>query len=458
MSNFNPDFYSQKLILAPMVKAGRTPLRCLSLEYGADLAYTEEIIDQKLLACTRIQNGTIDYVIKDDIVLRIAMKEKEKCVLQIVSVIQQLLGSMCFRVLAHQNILYQLQNLCKLKLTFNFDDHQNYRKDDNMGCPKPFSLSGGMGAALLKKPDLVKEMLTSLVSASIVPVSCKIRVLDKLTDTFEFVDMAQKCGVSAIGVHGRRQNERPGNENRHSEIAEVARFVSVPVIASGESSSIKCYDDILKSREKCMTSSIMIAREALSRPSVFRPTGGVLNFDEEICNFLEKACIYDEPYTQTKYVVQRILGEFDPRGRASVDACTVREICKAWNKDEFYCRYNKQPTRVLTKRSWSSNENTNSEVEMAELSFPPKRLRTCRGGPTPKCAILKFCKDSNIEPPTYRVCKRDLDGKFDATITVNGRQFGSTVAQANKRMAEQVASLVALHGLNLRHMLNGEWE
>ncbi|KAI6217352.1 DRBM domain-containing protein [Aphelenchoides besseyi] len=441
MSNFNPDFYSQKLILAPMVKAGRTPLRCLSLEYGADLAYTEEIIDQKLLACTRIQNevlGTIDYVIKDDIVLRIAMKEKEKCVLQIGSCSPEHLVSIA---------------------KFVKDDVAAI--DVNMGCPKPFSLSGGMGAALLKKPDLVKEMLTSLVSASIVPVSCKIRVLDKLTDTFEFVDMAQKCGVSAIGVHGRRQNERPGNENRHSEIAEVARFVSVPVIASGESSSIKCYDDILKSREKCMTSSIMIAREALSRPSVFRPTGGVLNFDEEICNFLEKACIYDEPYTQTKYVVQRILGgqqEFDPRGRASVDACTVREICKAWNKDEFYCRYNKQPTRVLTKRSWSSNENTNSEVEMAELSFPPKRLRTCRGGPTPKCAILKFCKDSNIEPPTYRVCKRDLDGKFDATITVNGRQFGSTVAQANKRMAEQVASLVALHGLNLRHMLNGEWE
>ena len=30
--------------------------------------------------------------------------------------------------------------------------------DLNMGCPKEFSVQGGMGAALLKKPELVKEV------------------------------------------------------------------------------------------------------------------------------------------------------------------------------------------------------------------------------------------------------------------------------------------------------------
>jgi tRNA-dihydrouridine synthase 2 len=46
-----------KRILAPMVRAGQLPLRLLALDYGADLVYTEEIIDQKLLGCTRIVNG-----------------------------------------------------------------------------------------------------------------------------------------------------------------------------------------------------------------------------------------------------------------------------------------------------------------------------------------------------------------------------------------------------------------
>lgn len=30
--------------------------------------------------------------------------------------------------------------------------------DINMGCPKSFSLSGGMGAALLSKPELIHDV------------------------------------------------------------------------------------------------------------------------------------------------------------------------------------------------------------------------------------------------------------------------------------------------------------
>ncbi|CAJ0955731.1 unnamed protein product, partial [Mesorhabditis belari] len=46
---------------------------------------------------------------------------------------------------------------------------------------------------------------------------------------------------------------------------------------------------------------------------------------------------FDENYTMTKYVVQRILGgqqEHDPRGRATVASGCVSEICAAWNLDE----------------------------------------------------------------------------------------------------------------------------
>lgn len=30
--------------------------------------------------------------------------------------------------------------------------------DINMGCPKSFSISGGMGAALLAKPELIQDV------------------------------------------------------------------------------------------------------------------------------------------------------------------------------------------------------------------------------------------------------------------------------------------------------------
>lgn len=59
--------YRGKMILAPMVKIGTTPTRLLALDYGADIVYTEEIIDWRILRCNRIVNPilkTVDYVDK----------------------------------------------------------------------------------------------------------------------------------------------------------------------------------------------------------------------------------------------------------------------------------------------------------------------------------------------------------------------------------------------------------
>lgn len=51
------DFYRNKVILAPMVRIGTLPMRLLSLDYGADIVYSEELIDWKLLRCERKING-----------------------------------------------------------------------------------------------------------------------------------------------------------------------------------------------------------------------------------------------------------------------------------------------------------------------------------------------------------------------------------------------------------------
>lgn len=47
--------------------------------------------------------------------------------------------------------------------------------DINMGCPKEFSLKGGMGAALLTEPERAKSILNTLVQNLKIPVTCKIR-------------------------------------------------------------------------------------------------------------------------------------------------------------------------------------------------------------------------------------------------------------------------------------------
>lgn len=50
--------YCNKLILAPMVRGSLLPLRLLALKYGADLVYTDEIIDFEMLKTKRKVNGT----------------------------------------------------------------------------------------------------------------------------------------------------------------------------------------------------------------------------------------------------------------------------------------------------------------------------------------------------------------------------------------------------------------
>lgn len=49
--------YSNKLILAPMVRGSKLPMRLLALKYGADLVYTDELIDYSLLVAKRKVNG-----------------------------------------------------------------------------------------------------------------------------------------------------------------------------------------------------------------------------------------------------------------------------------------------------------------------------------------------------------------------------------------------------------------
>ena len=51
-------------ILAPMVRIGTLPTRLLCLEEGADLVYTEEIIDHRLMDCQKFdygKNGLVEF-------------------------------------------------------------------------------------------------------------------------------------------------------------------------------------------------------------------------------------------------------------------------------------------------------------------------------------------------------------------------------------------------------------
>ncbi|CAL5359317.1 unnamed protein product [Camellia sinensis] len=67
-----------------------------------------------------------------------------------------------------------------------------------MGCPKSFSISGGMGAALLTKLELIHDILTTLKRNLDTLVTCKIQLPKSSQDTVELARRIEKAGVSAL--------------------------------------------------------------------------------------------------------------------------------------------------------------------------------------------------------------------------------------------------------------------
>lgn len=118
--------------------------------------------------------------------------------------------------------------------------------DLNMGCPKKFSMLGGMGAALLSQPQKAIDILRKLIETVTIPITCKIRVLPDLNDTLQLCDTLASTGIAAIAVHGRTIQERPQHPNRNQVLKQISKRLLIPVIANGGSKDIQKHSDIFR--------------------------------------------------------------------------------------------------------------------------------------------------------------------------------------------------------------------
>lgn len=118
--------------------------------------------------------------------------------------------------------------------------------DVNMGCPKKFSMLGGMGAALLSEPQKATDILRKLIETVAIPITCKIRVLSDLKETLQLCENLASTGIAAITIHGRTIEERPQHPNRNHVLKQISTRLSIPVIANGGSKDIQKYSDILR--------------------------------------------------------------------------------------------------------------------------------------------------------------------------------------------------------------------
>lgn len=111
-----------------------------------------------------------------------------------------------------------------------------------------FSVSGGMGAALLSKPETIVDILTTLKRNLSVPVTAKIRLLPDPADTLQLVKIIEKTGVKAIAIHARTKDMRKHETAALERMKPITEAnISVPIIHNGdvfERSDIKRVRDI----------------------------------------------------------------------------------------------------------------------------------------------------------------------------------------------------------------------
>uniref|UniRef100_A0A8C7MYV5 Dihydrouridine synthase 2 n=1 Tax=Oncorhynchus kisutch TaxID=8019 RepID=A0A8C7MYV5_ONCKI len=386
--------------LAPMVRVGTLPTRLLSLDYGADIVYSEVSLSVEKVQVLE----TVDFVAPDErVMFRTCEKEKDRVVFQ--------MGT---------------ADPDRALIVARLVENDVAAIDVNMGCPKEYSTKGGMGAALLSDPDKIEAILRTLVKGVSKPVTCKIRILPTLEDTVSLVKRIENTGVAAIAVHGRLKDERPRHPVHCDFIQAIAEAVSIPVIANGGSlDRVKAHADIEEFRKVTGASSVMVARAAMWNPSVFR-SQGLLSVEEVMEEYLKYAIRYDNHAFNTKYCLCQMLRDKveSPLGKQLKSAQTNKEICEGYGLQEYY------------------------KKTQAELQYP--------GEFSPKMFLLEWSRKENLEQPRYETVQRSQDRAFQSMVTMTGKKYRSTLWEKSKKYAEQASAIVCLRVLGLPEGRAGE--
>lgn len=142
--------------------------------------------------------------------------------------------------------------------------------DINMGCPvTKIAVSSSSGSALLKDPEKVGNIVSSVVSSVKVPVTVKIRSGwdHKSINACEIARICEENGASAITIHGRTRSDGYGGKVDLDIIKKVKESVSIPVIGNGDIKNGKDAENMMN-YTKC--DAIMVGRAALGNPWVFK--------------------------------------------------------------------------------------------------------------------------------------------------------------------------------------------
>ena len=242
-----------QVVLAPMAGICNSAFRRICKEMGCGLIYAEMVSDK---AITYNNQKTIDMLY---------MSEEER------PIVQQIFGSDKESFVEAAKYIEKNMNPDII--------------DINMGCPVPkVAVRAQAGAALLKSPDKIYDIVKAVVESVSVPVTVKMRSGwdNNHINAVEVAKVVEKAGASAICIHPRTRSQGYSGMSDWNIIKEIKENISIPVIGNGD---IKTPEDAKRMLDETNCDAIMIGRGVLGNPWLIKNTINYLDnksYDKEI--------------------------------------------------------------------------------------------------------------------------------------------------------------------------------
>ncbi|WP_053982737.1 tRNA dihydrouridine synthase DusB [Niameybacter massiliensis] len=226
------------VFLAPMAGITDLPFRLICKEFGAGMVYTEMVSAKGL------------FYDSDRSKLLLSVEKEEH------PVGAQLFGS-------DPKILSDMAKVvCESDVDFI---------DINMGCPAPKITKNGEGSALLKRPELIGEIVYAVANAIDKPLTVKIRkgFDDESVNAVQVAKIIEQAGASVLTLHGRTREQFYSGVADWDIIKEVKDAINIPLVGNGD---IRTPEDAKRMMDETGCDAVLIARAAQGNPWIFKRT------------------------------------------------------------------------------------------------------------------------------------------------------------------------------------------
>ncbi|MFA4855382.1 MAG: tRNA-dihydrouridine synthase family protein [archaeon] len=222
-----------QLVLAPMYRVTDLAFRLLCRAQGVSLCYSE-MVNSEALIRNNLSAQRLAQTCKEDRPLTM-----------------QVFG-------ARVESMKKAAELLIAEKEFDF-------LDLNLGCPSGNVLNQGAGAALLKRPARICEIISCWHGLG-KPVTAKIRSDQNVLHTIRLAKEIERAGASAIAVHGRTMKQENKGLVDFVAIKRVKKSVGIPVIGNGGVLNKLGFERML---EKTGCDAAMVGTAAMGNPGIF---------------------------------------------------------------------------------------------------------------------------------------------------------------------------------------------